>query len=123
MHFVSRLRSVAKEPSQTKKDDEQTKKHRFPQKFCCVRCPKKYNLESQLHDHAKTAHGVGNICHICKKDMGYPKFLERHLKVHDRNILLECPLCHKIFKSTLAYEKHITMHGNTWQKVKRLIKN
>ena len=68
----------------------------------CKLCDKHFMSKTSFKYHKRVAHSSRSSqveCKICKKMLGHPSTLKRHLKTHDQNPdVHECSVCEKSFR-------------------------
>jgi len=84
--------------------------------FRCSQCPKTFNLEKRLRNHAETAHGDRDDrkqCPQCEKILSCAATLRKHLKTHSGIRRYKCEICSRSFSTHWACSRHQFLHSET----------
>jgi uncharacterized C2H2 Zn-finger protein len=85
--------------------------------FKCTKCSKSFAREYQLKKHISQHEKVS--CPECDRKLANKECLKQHLfQVHSTGATMVCDMCAKIFKTKVAFDKHMNLHlGLTTPKI------
>ncbi|XP_013139277.1 PREDICTED: zinc finger protein 37 homolog isoform X1 [Papilio polytes] len=85
---------------------------KYPKKYQCSHCPKKYIVPKHLAHHINTVHGeiLDCTCTVCGKDLKTRELLDKHMRSHTGQPIFQCQKCMKIFKSQRSLQSHFLTH-------------
>ncbi|CAK1587463.1 unnamed protein product [Parnassius mnemosyne] len=85
---------------------------KYPKKYQCSQCEKKYIVPQHLAQHIAIVHGdsLNCTCTVCGKDMKTREMLGKHMSTHTGQPIYKCNICMKIFKSQRNLQAHYLTH-------------
>ncbi|CAH2062152.1 unnamed protein product, partial [Iphiclides podalirius] len=102
-------------PSQSKTENlSRTQTYvKYPKRYHCSKCDKRYLVPQHLAHHISTAHGdaLDCTCTVCGKDMKTRDKLDHHMHSHTGQHIYQCHVCMKVFKSQRNLQAHYMTHA------------
>ncbi|XP_076628946.1 uncharacterized protein LOC143345562 isoform X5 [Colletes latitarsis] len=72
----------------------------------CPLCQKRFDNEKQMERHILRAHKNRYRCKSCQFSYASEDDLKKHMKTHEKDILMECPFCHLKYKRMCGLRAH-----------------
>ncbi|XP_068626121.1 zinc finger protein Paris-like [Battus philenor] len=85
---------------------------KYPKKYQCSHCQKRYMVPHHLASHINNDHGdlLDCTCTVCGRDLKTREMLDKHMRTHTGQPIYQCHKCMKIFKSQRNLQSHYAVH-------------